>query len=264
MQAKLSNEQLRQKLDFKQKEIDLDEEGFNKQLKQNALNYEKELQQIKEYEDEKAKEREEAILKFGKNKVPQNLSESNVKNQADAMKNNALLSFEKANKDTLKNLTDKYQSYADQRLEIEKKFNKDIEALQSQLPENMLADLKSKMLDLFGNGIGNVDLLARPMIDAAELVKKGWEDAGDGIATVFSSQFGISDSKGKEHEILVTPILPNGDVLSPDDLSNYVDNILSGSEDILKADNLGIVIGITLSFLMLSANTRSMMRRLKE
>lgn len=244
LQAKLSNEQLRQKLDFKQKEIDLDEEGFNKQLKQNALNYEKELQQIKEYEDEKAKEREEAILKFGKNKVPQNLSESNVKNQADAMKNNALLSFEKANKDTLKNLTDKYQSYADQRLEIEKKFNKDIEALQSQLPENMLADLKSKMLDLFGNGIGNVDLLARPMIDAAELVKKGWEDAGDGIATVFSSQFGISDSKGKEHEILVTPILPNGDVLSPDDLSNYVDNILSGSEDILKADNLGIVIGI--------------------
>lgn len=244
LQAKLSNEQLRQKLDFKQKEIDLNEEGFNKQLKQNALNYEKELQQIKEYEDEKAKEREEAILKFGKNKVPQNLSESNVKNQADAMKNNALLSFEKANKDTLKNLTDKYQSYADQRLEIEKKFNKDIEALQSQLPENMLADLKSKMLDLFGNGIGNVDLLARPMIDAAELVKKGWEDAGDGIATVFSSQFGISDSKGKEHEILVTPILPNGDVLSPDDLSNYVDNILSGSEDILKADNLGIVIGI--------------------
>lgn len=244
LQAKLSNEQLRQKLDFKQKEIDLDEEGFNKQLKQNALNYEKELQQIKEYEDEKAKEREEAILKFGKNKVPQNLSESNVKNQADAMKNNALLSFEKANKDTLKNLTDKYQSYADQRLEIEKKFNKDIEALQSQLPENMLADLKSKMLDLFGNGIGNVDLLARPMIDAAELVKKGWEDAGDGIATVFSSQFGISDSKGKEHEILVTPILPNGDVLSPGDLSNYVDNILSGAEDILKADNLGIVIGI--------------------
>lgn len=244
LQSKLSNEQIRQQIESDQKLIDRQEDGFNKQFEQNKLNYKKELQQIKEFEDEKTKERAEAILKFGKDKVPENLSESNVKNQVDAMKNNALLSFEKANKDTLKNLTDKYQSYADQRLEIEKKFNKDIEALQSQLPENMLADLKSKMLDLFGNGIGNVDLLARPMIDAAELVKKGWEDAGDGIATVFSSQFGISDSKGKEHEILVTPILPNGDVLSPDDLSNYVDNILSGSEDILKADNLGIVIGI--------------------
>lgn len=244
LQSKLSNEQIRQQIESDQKLIDRQEEGFNKQFEQNKLNYKKELQQIKEFEDEKTKERAEAIIKFGKDNVPVNLSEANIKVQVDTMKNDALLSFEKANSDTLKNLTDKYQSYADQRLEIEKKFNKDIEALQSQLPENMLADLKSQMLDLFGNGIGNVDLLARPMIDAAELVKKGWEDAGNGIATVFSSQFGISDSKGKEHEILVTPILPNGDVLSPDDLSNYVDNILSGSEDILKADNLGIVIGI--------------------
>ncbi|SBW07609.1 hypothetical protein KL86DYS2_13194 [uncultured Dysgonomonas sp.] len=126
VQSKLSNEQIRQQIESDQKLIDRQEDGFNKQFEQNKLNYKKELQQIKEFEDEKAKERAEAILKFGKDNVPENLSEANIKVQVDTMKNDALLSFDKANSDTLKNLTDKYQSYADQRLDIEKKFNKDI------------------------------------------------------------------------------------------------------------------------------------------
>lgn len=89
---------------------------------------------------------------------------------------------------------------------------------------------------------GNVDLLTRPLIDAANLVKKGWEDAGDGIATVYSSQFGIEDADGLVREILVTPILPNGDVLSPDELDSYIYDKLEGAKDILRADDLGIVI----------------------
>ena len=94
---------------------------------------------------------------------------------------------------------------------------------------------------------GNVDHLARPLIDAAELVKKGWEDAGEGIATVFSSQYGILDAKGKETEILVTPILPNGDILSPQELEDYIFNQLEGAQDILKADTKGIVIATNVS-----------------
>lgn len=105
-----------------------------------------------------------------------------------------------------------------------------------------LESFRKEMLSSFSNG--NVDLLTRPLIDAAELVKKGWEDAGEGIATVFSSQFGISDSQGNEHEILVTPILPDGTVLTPNELESYIDNILNDSDDILKADNMGIVIAI--------------------
>lgn len=105
-----------------------------------------------------------------------------------------------------------------------------------------LESFRKEMLSSFANG--NVDLLARPLIDAAELVKKGWEDAGEGIATVFSSQFRISDAHGNEHEILITPILPDGTVLSPTELEDYVDNILNDAEDILKADSKGIVIAI--------------------
>lgn len=99
-----------------------------------------------------------------------------------------------------------------------------------------------QMLDLF-NG-GNVDLLARPLVDAAELVKKGWEDAGEGIATVYSMQQQVNDSKGKAHEILFTPILPDGTVLSPGELQDYISSTLDGADDILKADTKGVVIQV--------------------
>lgn len=89
---------------------------------------------------------------------------------------------------------------------------------------------------------GNVDLLNRKLIPAQELVNKGWKDVGDGIATVFSSQHGIQDAKGNEVEILVTPILPDGTVMSESELESYIKNTLSGAEDILKADTKGIVI----------------------
>lgn len=106
------------------------------------------------------------------------------------------------------------------------------------------AKAKNKMQTQFN---GNVDLLARPLINAAELVKKGWEDAGEGIATVFSSQYGILDASGKEVEILVTPILPNGDVMSPQELEDYIFGTIEGARDILKADTKGIVIATNVS-----------------
>ncbi len=96
---------------------------------------------------------------------------------------------------------------------------------------------------------GNVDLLNRKVIDAYELTKKGWpgnpEREGTGeTATVYSSQYGIEDASGKVREILVTPILPDGSVLSPKELENYIDDILEGSEDILAADEKKIVIAV--------------------
>lgn len=99
-----------------------------------------------------------------------------------------------------------------------------------------------KMLKAFGGG--NVDVLARPLVDAARLVEKGWEDAGEGIATVFSSSYGVEDVGGSSHEILVTPILPDGTVLSPGELEEYIDTVLNGAEDILSADKKGLVIKV--------------------
>lgn len=102
-----------------------------------------------------------------------------------------------------------------------------------------------KMVSEFGNG--NVDLLTRPLIDSAKLIEKGWTEAGEGVATLFSSQFGILNQEGEKVEILVTPILPNGDVLSPSELEDYVYNELEGVPNILQADKKGILISLGVS-----------------
>lgn len=148
---------------------------------------------------------------------------------------------EKADADHLESLLKTYKDYAAEREEAERKHDKAIAELRSHLSDERLAVLGKQMTDGF---VGNVDLLARPMIDAARLAEKGWQDAGEGIATVFSSQFGIDDAAGKRHEILITPILPNGDVLSEEELNAYIDESLNGAEDILKADTLGLVIAV--------------------
>ena len=132
-------------------------------------------------------------------------------------------------------------SFAD--LDSKLKAAQDKMAGYSELTKQQIAEMSKagqQMLDQFQGG--NVDLLARPLVDAAELVKKGWEDAGEGIATVYSMQQQVNDSKGKAHEILFTPILPDGTVLSPDELQQYISETLEGADDILKADNKGIII----------------------
>lgn len=111
---------------------------------------------------------------------------------------------------------------------------------------NQLKTLGNQMNETFGKG--NVDLLARPLVDAAELAKKGWEDAGEGIATVFSSSFQLNQA-GKDVMVHVTPILPDGTVLSPEELEQYIDTTLNDAENILQSDNkknggLGIVLNV--------------------
>ena len=118
-----------------------------------------------------------------------------------------------------------------QEKEIDAQYKNDTSSERFLAGQQMIAQYK-----------GNVNHLARPLVKAAELVKKGWEDAGEGIATVFSSQYGILDAKGKVTEILVTPILPNGDILSPQELDDYIHSKLEGAQNILAADTKGLVL----------------------
>lgn len=101
--------------------------------------------------------------------------------------------------------------------------------------------LGAKMKEAFQ---GNVDLLNRKMIPATELAKRGWDDVGEGIATVFSSEYTVKTSGGEETKVLVTPILPDGTVLSPEELESYVGSVLDGATNILEADKKGIVISV--------------------
>lgn len=83
---------------------------------------------------------------------------------------------------------------------------------------------------------GNVDLLSRPLVDAAELVKEGWEEAGEGIATVYTNTY--SNVKGTKAANF-TPIQVDAEgniekILSPKDLQEYAENVIDGGEDYLN------------------------------
>ena len=140
-----------------------------------------------------------------------------------------------------------------QRLEMEHlKAVADIYQAQAQKPVSDWEETKRKAAEMMQEGYkGNVDLLNRPVIDAHELTKAGWkgnpDKEGEGIATLYSSQYGIKDATGKTREILVTPILPDGTVLTEKELEAYVFNTLQGAEDALAADDKGLVIAVDVS-----------------
>lgn len=229
--------------------ISLMKEGFEKERAEAQNAFEQEKARIAKEEQERL-QLYERLRKAGGKVTPG--QKSTILAQAAAQRVQAARKLdhtlaeidkkeEKADADHLENLLKTYKDYATEREDAERKHDKAIAALRSHLSDERLAALGKQMTDRF---VGNVDLLARPMIDAARLAEKGWQDAGEGIATVFSSQFGIDDAAGRRHEILITPILPNGDVLSEEELNAYIDESLNGAEDVLKADTLGLVIAV--------------------
>lgn len=121
---------------------------------------------------------------------------------------------------------------------ITEAFNTEVEA--ADVIKQKMNAVGAEMNKMFK---GNVDLLKRQLIPAADLAAKGWENVGEGVATVFSSQYEIKDKDGNMREIIVTPILPDGSVLSPEELDAYVNEKLQGT-DILNADFKSIVIGV--------------------
>lgn len=87
---------------------------------------------------------------------------------------------------------------------------------------------------------GNVELWNRREIPAKRMQDAGWTDVPDGsYATVYSSTF------SNENETIVmnfTPILQNGDILTPDEFFNYCYDVIDGAED-----TLGLKVGRTYS-----------------
>lgn len=238
------------RLKIEEQNLSLRQEGYDKQRAQAKLEFEKEKQRIEKEEKDRLALYEK-LKKAGVKVTPEQKQE--ISYQAGVQKVKAAQLYDKQledldkkelkeRQDNLKKLLEPYRNFAQQRLDIEKKAQDDITKLQEQTSAGRLKKIGDEMTAAFGSG--NVDLLARPQIDAAKLAAAGWKDAGEGIATVFSSQFGIQDASGKETEILVTPILPDGTVLSEKELQDYVDNALNGADDLLAADTKGIVISV--------------------
>lgn len=75
---------------------------------------------------------------------------------------------------------------------------------------------------------GYVDLANRPTISSNKLIEKGWDTVSDQIATVFSSTGRIGENG--EIGVVVTPIMPNGDVIDPDTFFNALENMIVGPD----------------------------------
>lgn len=229
---------LRQRQELDEQTVALMDEGAEKERATIRLNYEKKRQEYEQQEREtlaliKKLRAAGADLDAGAERSVMAATAQAIAGAAK-IRDKELSEVDKRETESFDKLLQKYETYEQGRLRIAEKYDKEIVELSKSAAGRMMQSMFQ----------GNVNLLSRPLIDAAKLVQKGWEDAGDGIATVFSSQYGILDASGKETEILVTPILPDGNVLSPQELEDYVFNQLQGSESILAADSKKIVIGI--------------------
>lgn len=91
---------------------------------------------------------------------------------------------------------------------------------------------------------GNVDLFNRPKVSGSKMQAAGWDVDPNSVATVFSSMFDVTDEEGNKVIVHVTPILPDGTVLSPEELEQYVYTSLDGTNDVLSADDKGIVLKV--------------------
>lgn len=117
---------------------------------------------------------------------------------------------------------------------------------QKQLYQSIISNLMDTQsnilqsyLDLqeYGKG-GNVDLANRPTIPTSKLKEKGYENAGDGIATVFTHTF--SNEEGNV-AINFTPILPDGSVMDKDSFDKYCQEVVDG----VHGDDKNLQIGAT-------------------
>ena len=111
--------------------------------------------------------------------------------------------------------------------------------------QNALQDTKSQLEDLSKNG--NVDLTIRPVIDSSAMQAAGWDVEDGSIATTFTQGEFIwqgDEENGQYVYVHYTPILPDGTVLTPDQLSNYLYGTLEGSQNILDADDKSLVLKV--------------------
>lgn len=111
--------------------------------------------------------------------------------------------------------------------------------------ESAIQDTKSQLEDLSKNG--NVDLTIRPVIDSSAMQAAGWDVEDGSIATTFTQGEFIwqgDEENGQYVYVHYTPITPDGKVMTPEEMSDYLYNQLEGAQNILDADDKGLVLKV--------------------
>lgn len=180
LRKKLANEALQAELDYEQAVLDAKEDSYDKQFQLNDLNYRKELQKIKEYNDQKLKEQADFITKFGKKALPEELTDKSIKEQVAKKTNQAQYNYEAADSKTEKQRLEAdqqawneylktYGDYEDKRLAIFNEYREKIGKAQTQGEKALLAGNRDKELqDLDQTLIEKSDLWVRLFDDASK------------------------------------------------------------------------------------------------
>lgn len=95
------------------------------------------------------------------------------------------------------------------------------------------------------SNLGNVDLTISPHVDENDMKNAGWD------SNVADTSFGGNfvkqkDESGNDEYVYIhyTPVLPDGTILSPEQMSEYIQKTLNGSQNILDADDKGLVVKV--------------------
>lgn len=105
--------------------------------------------------------------------------------------------------------------------------------------DSFLAQQKQKYSEYY-NGLtnGNFDYTKAQYKTAEEMAEKGWDIGEGNFATTFNSSVGIFDAEKQEHQVVLSVIGPDGEILSEKELSDYISNTLEGANNILEADKI--------------------------
>lgn len=76
-------------------------------------------------------------------------------------------------------------------------------------------------------GDSTIDLTQRPMVSKEKMQQAGWTEFDGDYATTYSSTYTSEDG---QKSIVVTPILPDSTILSPQALDDYAKKLLAGEE----------------------------------
>lgn len=147
--------------------------------------------------------------------------------------------------DSLSN-TDNYQTEVQPEVKVSPKYKVEKDS-SSDISDSIIDNINSALDKSLGGNVSPIDY-KRLMIKVTkenEGTINTWStafgekigDTLDDVTQVFSDENGLS--------VLVTPILPNGELLTQKQLSDYAEKLLSGGkENLLNNDTLGIVTGL--------------------
>lgn len=194
-QKELSNEQIKAELESEQKSLDLLKDSYDKRIKQNELNYRKELQSIKNFEANKEKAQQEAakkiytsenggndkgfdFSKFDMSKLPKGLRPEDIKEQVTRLATEVQAAWENADMLAYEEMTKDFMSFQQQKADVTKTYQdlitqyekmglSDRVALIKKERDQTLGELSSMEIqtsDLWKNLFQNMDNLSEKTI----------------------------------------------------------------------------------------------------